>query len=149
MGCDIHGVVEKKHNGEWVGIHNFRPVHSAGKETSYTWWAVMDRHYEFFAALAGVRGDGPDSLGVPDDASALTLMLTEGEYDHSYSYLNISEFLIRYINVQSKEAQMEMAKLMFDRGVRWVTYYTYNLLGIDVSDDESLDDYRVVFWFDN
>ena len=65
MGCDIHGVLEVKWNDKWIGLHNYPYSENANHYTMY-------RDYAFFAALAGVRGPGPEANGLPKLISDLT-----------------------------------------------------------------------------
>jgi hypothetical protein len=79
MGTDIHGVFQKRDGGQWVDVeHNYE----------------MDRHYQLFAVLAGVRngrgfagvptGEAVNPIveprGYPEDFSAETIA-DEEEYD--------------------------------------------------------------------
>src|ERR1043165_3039366 len=111
MGCDIHMVVEVKHGEKWVGLHAFPYLHAEcyarGKQLfdaqgaevtvieGMTHHIVRSRNYEFFAALAGVRGDGPKAKGTPKDASDLARMEIEawGEDGHSHSYCSLKKFI--------------------------------------------------------
>ena len=75
MGADIHGVVEKRVRldgvDKWVAV-SFLRYPDKGKERNYT----------RFAALAGVRGDGPRPKGAPGDMSEsgrLHLLEDEGD----------------------------------------------------------------------
>lgn len=101
MGCDIHIVVERKWEGRWVGLRTDQGVTDGGYDGRSADWvraAVGQRNYAFFARLAGVRGPGPEPLGIPGDASDLSLMLlSDWEGDgHSFSYLPLKEFAERW-----------------------------------------------------
>jgi hypothetical protein len=69
MGCDIHGpFVEQYHGGIVWGCLG---------------WFYLFRNYQLFAAMAGVRGEGPTPKGLPDGVSwqvkdAYTLRVTDG-----------------------------------------------------------------------
>lgn len=141
MGCDIHLVLEK-HDEElgWIGIDAFRGHRD--RKGEYSSPHATDRHYRRFAALAGVRGGGPEPRGVPGDASALTrLFVRDWDSDgHSHSWLPVAEaakiFSKRFyseekpLDPKSYEAEYP-ADYWFD------------------ADDAQADKFRLVFWFDN
>lgn len=148
MGCDIHMVLEKKHNGAWVGLHSFPYAATQNKPTDTyplrlgSSWAVRSRNYELFADLAGVRGEGTmgnEPRGVPDDASHLTDMEVEedGPDGHSHTYMLLSEawplFLIHTLPGEILEANRRQLGM--------------GLFGLSGDDDP--DDYRLIIWFDN
>lgn len=146
MGCDIHLVLEKRHNGKWVGIDTFQGHRRAKwtlKEGEYDWSSPVarSRNYHRFAALAGVRGDGPQPLGIPPDASDTTLYLIEdyGCDCHSHSWLPMKEAAKVWKQTQNN---------MDDYGSKYPESYFF---GIDTSEGSRYksDDYRIVFWFDN
>jgi hypothetical protein len=141
MGCDIHMVLEQNDpEFGWVGIDAFRGHRDRKGESS--WPGATERHYMRFAALAGVRGDGPEAKGVPDDASPLTrLCVREWDGDgHSHSWLPLKEaasiFSKRFyagevpLDPKSYEAEYP-ASYWFD------------------ADDDQTNLFRLVFWFDN
>lgn len=135
MGCDIHGVVERKWKGKWVAIRTLDHCHD-GKGQFVT-PAAKERNYERFAALAGVRGEGPPARGLPEDASETSAMRFETEGDHTPSWLPLKEAteIFRdtdwYLSKNPEQAQYANA------------YYFFGI------EDENLDDYRLVFWFDS
>ena len=119
MGCDIHVIVERRWRGRWVGVVR-NPMGATGRD------------YDRFAALAGVRGEGPPPRGWPDDASDFALI--EGEKWeselHHRSWLPMGEALKAWGAGDSPHD----ADRVFDiwpHGLHWV------------------DDYRVLFGFDN
>ena len=58
MGCDIHIVAERLTAPDtWIGIRDFHSFHD--KVGGWCFPAALERNYERFAALAGIRGDGP------------------------------------------------------------------------------------------
>lgn len=126
MGCDIHGWVEHKTGGKWIAISPLNDNASL-------------RNYSRFAALAGVRGDGPEPKGVPDDVSETTRYWINnwGDDGHSHSWIPISDAAkvfseTAYTNPHNaSEVQCYSASYFFD------------LYG------EDLQDYRLVYWFDN
>ncbi len=129
MGADIHGWVEQKHNGKWIAIKEL------GRNAS-------DRNYERFAALAGVRDYNETSssrpYGIPDDISE-TAKLDIDKWDidgHSHSYLGIEKAAKIFFDTRKNKD-----KEIYD------PIYHYFDLDLDIDDD--LDNFRVVFWFDN
>jgi hypothetical protein len=118
MGCDIHGWTEKRVGDKWVA---YRPIKD------------RDRDYRLFAALAGVRGDGPDPRGLPPDVSD-TAKLDADEWSadgHSHSWLPLPE-----------------AFELFKRFAEKEHYSPFTAFDLDEEPDE-LEEYRLVFWFDN
>lgn len=103
MGADIHFVIEKrnKETGEWVGLYTTENVfrhrpYPADKASPLG--LLKDRDYDFFGKLAGVRRDGPDPLGLPQDASAMTRMYLSDDVDlHSHTYMTLHEFVLRKV----------------------------------------------------
>jgi len=150
MGCDIHWVIECRAGGKWVGyMHdNYEllpkrsPLIEAGIPSIYE---LSDRNYQFFAKLAGVRGDGPIPNGLPNDISKLTRALANNwdNDGHSHSYLPLYEFVMRYI--VSHEDLIPMATDLRLRGEDPVRYWLEERVWVP----NNLDNFRVVFWFDN
>ena len=108
MGADIHTMLEKEIDGEWVLVH------------VPNWDVPAERrNYARFAKLARVRGDGPAPKGAPLDISkGVQYCLSKwGDrfYDDTWKY---SDFCEHY-------------------------------LGMGFGKDECVDDFRVVYWFDN
>jgi len=170
MGCDIHFTVERKFGDDWVGVYStdYSPnlVGDRGMEKLYYvfveqreaagWDAhvqyhysrpvLRGRHYEFFAALAGVRGDGPEPNGIPDDASVLTRQseaVWEGD-GHSWGHMPLEKFVRTWLHI-SYPAWSAAAKIENAESV------VYNVIQLMVGNyiNEELPLYRVVFWFDN
>lgn len=140
MGCDIHFIIEQKVNDKWVGVlstdalvYRNRPLGSV-------------RNYEFFTKLASVRKEDnnkevtPQPKGVPDDISDLSKMVIkslEGD-GHSHSWATAKEFCDAFTSSYlDKEEEFSPEKV----------------LGIYTEEDgdihPSLDNLRVVFFFDN
>lgn len=138
MGCDIHMVVEKKIGERWIGVHAFQRFYTREKRASAIPLAC-DRNYERFAALAGVRGDGPEARGLPDDLSDLA-QLDGGYYlgDHSFSWLPLRDaaniFAATERGIMSVWAKDYPCEFFFS-----VTDYR----------ETDLDSYRLVFGFDS
>lgn len=127
MGCDIHTVIEKKVGGKWIGITSSdhalkRPVYA-------------QRDYEFFGAVANVRGKGDIyPQGLPYDVSELSWYLfSKAPTDHhSASHMSAYEFCKVYHAVRPNGRRSEFA--------------VYDMMGFIIEDGE---EFRVVFWFDN
>jgi len=144
MGCDIHYVVEKKSEGVWVGIMatdvNFRPAFQSRRKDPL--WQFKERDYQFFAELAGVRGNGPKPNGFPEDASATTKVLA-GEWGcdgHSHSHCSLYEFAAAKIKGRPDLSGAAALKLAGKDPVVEL---------LQCSFIEDMQEYRVCFWFDN
>lgn len=148
MGCDIHWVIERRFGNLWIGyLHDcgdLLPTYE-NQHKSASIHELGARNYRFFASLAGVRGDGPEPNGLPEDISQLTAaMVSDWDGDgHSHSHLPLREFIMRYI--LSNEENIPKATSMKLRGADPVEHW----LAGRVYKPDSLDDYRVIFWFDN
>lgn len=156
MGCDIHYVMELKHpKYGWVGVASTDvPV---GIDVPYEqrkdnfFWCFKSRDYDFFARVAGVRGEGPPALGLPKDASTLTLSNHEnwGSDAHSASYMSLYDFAKAKMGIETENVAMHAAKKLtgVDPVVEWLAG------GKDPLDQlEYLDVHtsiRMCFWFDN
>lgn len=141
MGCDIHMVLERKNDaGKWIGIDTFSSHHAAYNAGDWFVPNARARNYDRFAALAGVRGDGPKPLGLPEDISDTTELLSSdwGGDGHSHSWLPIKEAAKIFLNTDRLPAAPDSL------AARWPESYYF---GVD--DESGLDDYRIVFWFDN
>lgn len=159
MGADIHMYVERKlPTGEWATVQTFEPVDktAVGMNNAYDWmfYGVCNRNYGLFAALAGVRGNGPDPLGIPDDASPLYLhhvqeWLGDG---HSHSWCSATTFANKYIATLDSDshAVKRFASWVLDGGsnnavLRFLDVYC----SVRVDEKGNADDYRFCFFFDN
>lgn len=118
MGCDIHGWVEKKVNDKWIGYRELED---------------RSRFYPRFAALAGVRGVGPEALGLPGDISETARLHADedGDDGHSHSYIPLRDAFKIFDEHRYKNGDQ---------------YSPYTAFGIY---EDKLEDYRLVFWFDN
>jgi hypothetical protein len=153
MGADIHIVVEQKFGDKWIGVRTDGgipklPYNVPGWD--YHAPAVGSRDYAFFARLAGVRGDGPEPVGLPDDASDLSVALSEGwgVDAHSHSWLPLEEFAKcwcadspEFIATMARE-RLEGEDASYFRLLNKASIYAYD-------GDHDITDFRVVFWFDN
>lgn len=134
MGCDIHMVLERRVcDGKWVGVHNF-PYYRTIKWHNFP--LATDRNYDRFSALAGVRGEGPEPRGVPDDASDLARLQIEewGSDGHSHSWLPLKDAAAIFLSTERN---------LDDHARKYPTEHFFNV------DPASADSYRLVFWFDN
>lgn len=146
MGCDIHSHFEVKINGKWE--HYSTPD--------------INRNYRLFEKMAGVRGSVSNAIappkGLPDDISLVTKVAANqmGLDGHTHSWLSSSEFKEVYY----------FHKALYDQDTRedstkwWevdVAQYGY-LFNNGFEDFEpgnsdiypkELEDFRLVFWFDN
>lgn len=123
MGCDIHALVERKIDDKWVMVDRLK------RESRY-------RNYARFAALAGVRGNGPSPKGLPDDVSDSGMLHANewGEDGHSHSYLPLKEAASIFLSTETCPTQYETkcpCSAFFD------------------VEDCDADAHRLVFWFDN
>ena len=172
MGADIHFTIEHRDPHDdlgWVGVFWSDAPHSPSSyNTGYAYdqnanisaeeqRRRMDdgvhpfgrlgrRDYDFFARLAGVRGDGPKPNGVPSDASVMTQRVVarwEGD-GHSHVHMTLREFVKRKIITDVTIADAAKSKL---QGGDPIAEY----LGDCIDDDGiTLDDNtRVIAWFDN
>lgn len=161
MGADIHMYVERKlSNGSWATVQTFEPVDKTAmgmkSDNAYDWmfYDVTSRDYGLFAALAGVRGDGPKPLGVPDDASPLYLQYVQdwaGD-GHSHSWCSATEFVNTYVSTMDSDTPTvkRFASWVLDVGsnnavLRFLDVYC----SVRVSENGDADDYRFCFFFDN
>lgn len=130
MGCDIHGVVEELSSSDqaWSLIYVLRGTEPAGF-----------RNYRQFAALAGVRGEGPEPRGLPNDVCEATRYLWKTRGDHTPSWLFVSE-AVRVFQERPRYAA-ETPHVPCNDWSEEVEYWF---------GDSSLEpDDRFVFWFDS
>ena len=134
MGCDIHFVVEVKQSKKgkkWMGVASTDHIYYPESK---------HRNYEFFAELAGVRGEGSgrQPLGIPTDASSLTKMcLNKWNGDaHSASYMSMEEFASCYNKTAGDISALVGEDSIIEK------CFGQHLYGEEHK-------YRVVFWFDN
>jgi len=138
MGCDINYVLEVNVDDKWIGIDS-----SIGYNTKMCY-----RNYSLFAELASVRGESSRNrlpLGIPITASELTFFLKEQMkvYTYSHSYIGMNELIEIFI-----EKNLESEKLFSDYenfGWEKMVDYMFDFL----PEFGSINDYRMIFWFDN
>lgn len=128
MGCDIHYVLERKIGHRWLGLQSHHGRNNLASQ----------RNYMVFAELASVRGEsskGRYPQFLPSDTSELAMHWVghDGSDGHSHSHLPLKEFCECYEDVKNSPEPWE------------------KLFGIyiETEKDGSVDDYRVIFWFDN
>ncbi|MBM1817141.1 hypothetical protein [Pseudosulfitobacter pseudonitzschiae] len=127
MGCDIHVVIEEKVNCGWLGV--------AATDMMEVRPAYAQRDYDFFGAIANVRGSGPNyPKNVPRDVSDLAwhLYMRHPTDHHSPSYMDLDDFCSIHNRLRPQDSRSE--------------YSVEDLTGIDCDEGRK---YRVVFWFDN
>jgi hypothetical protein len=136
MGCDIHMVLEKKHDGHWLGLHDFPYIET---EKGYSFPPATSRNYQRFAMLAGVRGEGPDPKGFPADASELSQMLYDrmGGDAHSPSYMMVEDAEKVFLETANESALNDWRK-------KYPSCYFFG-----VEKEDGFENFRIVFWFDN
>lgn len=173
MGADIHFVIEHndpEDNLGWVGVFWSDAPHSPpsyNMELAYgngdyitpeeqrrrmdhgvhPFGRLGRRDYDFFARLAGVRGDGPRPNGLPPDASAMTQRCVAGwEGDgHSHGHMTLREFVRRKIISDGLLAEAAKTKLQGgDPIVEYLRGAVGEYYGLTLDDNT-----RVVYWFDN
>lgn len=133
MGCDIHVYVERRWLDRWVCVEA-RPEKAS------------DRDYVLFANLAGVRGEGPDPRGLPIDMSESTAYwANKWKHDaHSHSWLPLKDAIAVW---QAAKATWSPLDAIQTKHPEWAFFGVEPRPEIDPTD--TIDNYRVVFWFDN
>lgn len=166
MGCDIHLVLEKRgKDGRWIGIDTYSG-HQCGAsgETKWEWPIATNRHYRRFALLAGVRGDGPPPKGLPDDISETGKFVADSWAGdgHSHSWLPLDEATRIFVESDKDDAPEEnpdtrpyLAAVSGDnppappepsyKDKYPESYY----FGVDIHEENPIESYRIIFWFDN
>jgi len=145
MGCDIHLHIEAKVNERW---EHYAAPH-------------VNRWYQLFAWMAGVRGEPSEAIvvprGAPQDASILTQILRKdyGSDGHSDSWLDHNEIMELEDRIEKWCEQEQRTKLDYD--LEHNILHTY-LAGNSFTSKwrypgsalpEGITDIRFVFWFDN
>jgi len=139
MGCDIHMHTEIKVNGKW--LHFSQPR--------------LERDYEMFGWLAGVRRDGTclfgEPKGVPDDASDTTALCFREDGErcgaHTPSWIGAEEIERFYAKRKERDPkdfswEHEQMGYLFGNGWDWWRREP-------TSYPKCIQDIRWVFWFDN
>lgn len=141
MGCDIHMVVEERiAPGWWTPVrmmYCFNSIYKTEHGTRFASPIACSRNYERFAALAGVRGDGPEASGLPSDVNPATRHFLEHHGgDHSASWLPLAEALKRFVATEYYDDLADHEKK------HPASFYFF-------LDDVNLEKYRLVFNFDS
>lgn len=180
MGADIHIILEQKRavshkKVAWVGIRNFgdsfepscfsdRFVREDSRSASPMFFTLSERRYTFFAALAGVRGEGPAPKGLPDDISDLarSAHITWGLDAHSESWATVEEMMLAWATVE-EQYRLDKEKVDGTKGDPMNEYlqltiegnknlacrlFLEKLCGVSAFEDD-IAYFRFVFWFDN
>lgn len=153
MGCDIHYVLEQNMAAKdavtplWVGVacsgnlpdpeglYIGGPDGTVDASRLWATYKLRSRDYSFFAALAGVRGDGPVPRGVPNDASVWARKeINAWDSDgHNHSWHTAVEFIHKYCKANDIDP------------IKIVDVFRSHT-GFDLDD---INDFRFIFWFDN
>jgi len=141
MGCDIHAHWEVKISGKW---HHYDQPR-------------IDRNYVLFAKMANVRNRDdeiePLSIpkGLPEDITEIVKICRDyyGEDGHSDSWLGVDEiywlesFFAKHCSEdQYKTRWWKEFGFLFGSGWEYFKKYPKDY-------PESLEDFRLIFWFDN
>lgn len=131
MGCDIHIFIEwKKGDQPWT-----KDSHHIAHEDYNGDLLEVDadgRDYDLFAALSGVRGDGPDANGLPPDVTKdIDYTLYNSDY-HSISFYSLEDFMDIYFRLYpSDKVELDNAvPIAFDRGnynLNYLNLFSYCL----------------------
>lgn len=134
MGCDIHLCVERYEPEieRWVLHRTFDGLDSLH---GFTLPAARKRNYNRFSALAGVRGDGPEALGLPMDCSVDTRAYMSCPDYHSHSWKPIEDAAQVFLDTEFEEIRK-----------RFEGSPAYFYFGYEAEIDGRC---RVVFAFDN
>lgn len=169
MGADIHMYVERRMpSGDWICVRDLNEtLHSKGlnvlvrssspiKDGFSAFWNLVGRNYSLFAALAGVRGEGPQPRGLPQDVSEYVELERDGwGFDaHSVSWYSASDFVRIYEGVYAEvdddtPLSEYVITRMEDGDEIAVARFLSDKAGVGLGNDDSVDNYRFVFWFDN
>lgn len=169
MGADIHIYAERKlKTGPWAMAREFtgidlRSFHVGPVKLTSNCLRpnVSGRNYNFFAALAGVRGVGPEPRGLPDDISPLVAEEADS-WDgdgHSHSWMSARDFIPIFIaHKMSEENVLKIARDRIDgiSSEKLLSEVCSDYIGVNIPSKWTdkgeiiyLDDIRFVFWFDN
>ena len=157
MGADIHFVLERRTPHGWCGVYSTgAPLPPARNREDYSKLnrfhhpLLSDRNYTFFAALAGVRGDGPEPNGIPPDVSLLASEAIDAwdSDGHSHSHCTALEF-VRIWDLTANNGKLALEattnKLLDNKRP---LDDLLDLIGLEQSTYEQ-SEWRVIYWFDN
>ena len=112
MGCDIHLYGERKIEGVWTALDNFKEDEDGYSGIDdYKNGAYYGRNYILFGVIAGVRKDNIQQFGtkgLPGDVSMEVKKLSD-QWDcdgHSHSFLSLKELL----SLQDRKTTVEGMK---------------------------------------
>lgn len=149
MGCDIHAIIEEEvEPGKFLGLWSSEFRYDFNRErTPYP--RILDRNYDFFARIAGVRGNGGIALGTPNDRSELTAHIAQrwrGDA-HSWTYMPLEDFLWQFAimhgdskTTTNMAGDVLMNKSKFDTVQKHFFKYLW---------EENIHNKRIVLFFDN
>jgi hypothetical protein len=158
MGADIHLWVERKlPSGKWVmhdrcdaistEAYGIRDTTDSRPRLDRAYHLAGSRNYRFFAALAAVRGAGPEPRGLPSDVSDYVQHEVDmyGVDGHSHSWMSVREFMpIFDEHCLAGAGAVEVVGGRTTWGQRFERLFCTYLDNI-----ADVDNYRVVFFFDN
>lgn len=103
MGTDIHIFIEWKKGDEPWSKDSHHQKEDHGDYQSIRQVTADGRDYELFGALSGVRSEGPEPNGLPEDVTDTVLeALTQFHY-HSLSHASLEEFMKKYFKIYPTE----------------------------------------------
>ena len=168
MGCDIHFIVEvdfarddmmgvpRGKVPKWVGVYSTghtpnmaRNPDDMYRTARYAW--CDERDYDFFAAIAGVRGEGPEPNGIPEDASELARAYIDnyGVDGHSHGHMPLIDFVRAKMRVRADAvtaAGVTHKLTASSTNIIAREPVEYALADLSTYQDDLV---RVVFFFDN
>lgn len=140
MGCDIHMHIEVKLDGAWQ--HYGAPR--------------VNRNYDLFEKLAGVRGDAENAIalpkGLPADATLVTLRDYEGWEGDAHSATWLEESEIEQLEEWLKTQPGRFGSLDLEHEVLNTYLFGSSFTGhkrYPEDNRQRVEDVRFVFWFDN
>ena len=135
MSCSIHMTVERRVEGRWVCVNTM--LHVEDDRHGFCFPVARTQIYRRFAALAGVRGDGPEPRGIPEDICPATRYQIDqmGVDGHSHSWLPLLDAVQILLATEPRR--------LSDFELRYPTCYYFGL------ESWPFNEYRLVFWFDN
>ena len=139
MGCDIHAHIEVKIKGKWCYYNELD----------------IDRNYQLFEKMAGVRGELRNAIDKPRGLPECINLMTKFKSDywdsdgHSHSWLNSKE--LAELDKWTKEQMMTETRqpvfgYLFGNSFNDWFKYPDDLERIR---SFGLEDFRIIFWFDN
>lgn len=121
MGTDIRIIVERQIGAEWVAVNTmttpFLVEFAAERVSDPVGFPAQARNYARFAALAGVRGDGPRPKGFPPNVSTTARHVFARDGGHSASWLSLSEAVQIFLETEAafiRETVPDPEYLYFD-----------------------------------